>query len=282
MTRRTRLEESLGPLGPGSRLGPYQILSLLGAGGMGQVYKAFDARLGREVAIKVAGEHFSERFDREVRAVAALNHPNICTVHDVGPNYLVMELVDGETLRTGVERGLPSIAGTLTIARQMLAALGAAHRTGVIHRDLKPENVMVRVDGYVKVLDFGLAKWLPNSRGDHGTRGEASGLSRTGQIVGTIAYMSPEQIEGEDVDSRSDLFAFGVILYEMLTGRHPWVRPTPVATMNAILNDDPPAIDPTVAECRPCRHRRNAAAQAPGGALPTCRSGARSAGDTVG
>ena len=234
-----KLEESLGPLGPGSRLGPYQILGLLGSGGMGQIYKAFDARLGREVAIKVAEEQFSERFDREVRAVAALNHPNICTVHDVGANYLVMELVDGDTLRAGLEGGIP-IERSLTIARQMLAALGAAHRTGVIHRDLKPENVMVRVDGYVKVLDFGLAKWLPNSRGD------TAGLSQTGQIVGTLAYMSPEQIEGDDVDSRSDLFAFGIILYEMLTGRHPWVRPTSVATMYAILNDDPPAIDPTV------------------------------------
>jgi len=127
---------------------------------MGQVYKAFDARLCREVAIKVAGERFSERFDREARAIAALNHPNICTVYDVGPNYLVMELVDGETLRQWLRRGLP-LDRSLGIARQVLEALCAAHRTGVIHRDLKPENVMVRVDGYVKVLDFGLAKWPP-------------------------------------------------------------------------------------------------------------------------
>jgi serine/threonine protein kinase/Flp pilus assembly protein TadD len=238
-------DESLGPLGPGSELGPYRILSLLGAGGMGRIYKAFDARLGREVAIKVAGERFSERFDREVRAVAALNHPNICTVHDVGANYLVMELVDGETLRLGVARGLP-LDRTLTIARQMLQALGAAHRAGVIHRDLKPENVMVRADGYVKVLDFGLAKWLPNTRGEPGHATAGSGPSRTGQMLGTLAYMSPEQITGEDVDSRSDLFAFGIILYEMLTGRHPWVRPTSVATMYAIVNENPPAIDPTV------------------------------------
>ena len=237
--------ERPGPLGPGSQLGPYRILSLLGAGGMGQIYRAFDARLGREVAIKVAEEQFSERFDREVRAVAALNHPNICTVHDVGANYLVMELVDGETLRMGVERGLP-LDRILTIARQMLQALGAAHRAGLIHRDLKPENVMVRVDGYVKVMDFGLAKWVPGMDGDHGTSRGNSGLSRTGQIVGTLAYMSPEQIHGEAVDSRSDLFAFGIILYEMLTGRHPWARPTSVATMYAILNDDPPAIDPAL------------------------------------
>jgi serine/threonine-protein kinase len=241
-----KLEEGFGPLGPGSSLGPYQILSRLGAGGMGQIYKAFDARLGREVAIKVAEEQFSERFDREVRAIAALNHPNICTVHDVGANYLVMELVDGDTLRMSVERGLP-LDRTLTIARQVLQAIGAAHRAGVIHRDLKPENVMVRVDGYVKVLDFGLAKWLPSARGDPGQGSESRALSRTGQIVGTLAYMSPEQIQGDVVDSRSDLFAFGIILHEMLTGRHPWVRPTSVATMYAILNDDPPAIDPSVA-----------------------------------
>lgn len=239
-------DESLRLLAPGSQLGPYRILSLLGAGGMGRIYKAFDARLGREVAIKVAEERFSERFDREVRAVAALNHPNICTVHDVGANYLVMELVDGETLRVGLERGLP-VDRTLTIARQMLQALGAAHRAGVIHRDLKPENVMVRVDGYVKVMDFGLAKWLPGTHGDQNKSPASSGLSRTGQIVGTLAYMSPEQIQGDDVDSRSDLFAFGIILHEMLTGRHPWVRPMPVATMYAIVNDDPPAIDPTMA-----------------------------------
>ena len=247
MTRQNQatFDESLGPLGPGSQLGPYRILSLLGAGGMGRIYRAFDARLGREVAIKVGEERFSARFDREVRAVAALNHPNICTVHDVGANYLVMELVDGDTLRLGVERGLP-LDRTLTIARQMLQALGAAHHAGVIHRDLKPENVMVRVDGYVKVMDFGLAKWLPGTHGDHGKSPPGSGLSRTGQIVGTLAYMSPEQIQGDDVDSRSDLFAFGIILYEMLTGRHPWVRPTSVATMYAIVNDDPPAIDPSV------------------------------------
>jgi serine/threonine protein kinase len=240
--RPAAFDESLGPLGPGSQLGPYRILSLLGAGGMGQIYKAFDARLGREVAIKVAEEQFSERFDREVHAVAALNHPNICTVHDVGANFLVMELVEGDTLRVGVERGIP-LDRTLTIARQILEALGAAHRAGVIHRDLKPENVMVRVDGYVKVLDFGLAKWLPNSRDDHSLRPDASALSRTGQIVGTLAYMSPEQIEGLEVDSRSDLFAFGIILYEMLTGRHPWQRTTAVATMIAILNDEAPAMD---------------------------------------
>ena len=227
-------------LAAGSELGPYQIHSLLGSGGMGQVYKAFDARLGRDVAIKVAADRFSERFDREVRAVASLNHPNICTVYDVGPNYLVMELVDGKTLREWFRAEL-SVERCLGIARQVLEALSAAHRAGVVHRDLKPENVMVRADGYVKVLDFGLAKWLPTAP----LQAERTTMHVTqpGQILGTVAYMSPEQIQGRDVDARSDLFSFGILLYEMLTGRHPWPRPSAVDTLHAILHDDAPAID---------------------------------------
>ena len=208
---------------------------------MGQVYKAFDARLGRDVAIKVAAERFSERFDREVRAVASLNHPNICTVYDVGPNYLVMELVDGKTLREWFRGALPVERG-LGIARQVLEALGAAHRAGVVHRDLKPENVMVRADGYVKVLDFGLAKWLPTTAPLQAER-TTMHVTQPGQILGTVAYMSPEQIQGQDVDARSDLFAFGILLYEMLSGRHPWSRPSAVDTLHAILHDDPPPMD---------------------------------------
>jgi serine/threonine protein kinase/tetratricopeptide (TPR) repeat protein len=243
------------PLAPGSQLGPYQILSLLGAGGMGQVYKAFDPRLHREIAIKIAAERFSERFDREVRAIATLNHPNICTIHDVGPNYLVTELVDGETLRDWFKRSLP-IERNLEIARQVLEALRAAHHADIVHRDLKPENVMVRSDGYVKVLDFGLAARMPTSRVLQGesvattdstfiaadNHVDARPLSRPGQILGTIPYMSPEQIQGREVDQRSDLFAFGIILYEMVTGRHPWPRPSSLETLHAILHDDPPAI----------------------------------------
>ena len=158
-----RPERSSGALqlAPGSQLGPYQILSLLGAGGMGQVYRAFDPRLHREIAIKIAAERFSERFAREVRAIATLNHPNICTIHDVGPNYLVTELVAGETLRDWFRRALP-IERNLEIARQVLEALRAAHQAGIVHRDVKPENVMVRSDGYVKVLDFGLAAPMSN------------------------------------------------------------------------------------------------------------------------
>ena len=182
---------------------------------MGQVYRAFDPRLHREIAIKIAAERFSERFAREVRAIATLNHPNICTIHDVGPNYLVTELVEGETLRDWFRRALP-IERNLEIARQVLEALRAAHHAGIVHRDLKPENVMVRLDGYVKVLDFGLAARMSNlGRAQHrgsSPRPTISGLSLPGQILGTIPYMSPEQIRGHEVDQRSDLFAFGIIL----------------------------------------------------------------------
>jgi len=207
---------------------------------MGEVYRAFDARLGRHVAIKVAAERFSERFDREVRVVASLNHPNICTVYDVGPDYLVMELVDGQTVRELLRDVLPP-ERSLGIARQVLEALGAAHRAGVVHRDLKPENVMVRADGYVKVLDFGLAKWLPATAQIQAERATMH-VTQPGQFLGTFAYMSPEQIEGREVDARSDLFAFGILLYEMVTGRHPWPGRSEVDRLHAILHEDPPPI----------------------------------------
>uniref|UniRef100_Q01Y07 Serine/threonine protein kinase n=1 Tax=Solibacter usitatus (strain Ellin6076) TaxID=234267 RepID=Q01Y07_SOLUE len=220
-------------------LGPYEIVGLLGTGGMGEVYAAVDTRLGRKVAIKVSQARFSGRFEREARAISALNHPNICTLHDVGPNYLVTELVDGETLRDWLKR---ATAGEryLDVARQVLQALCAAHRAGIVHRDLKPANIMVRFDGYVKVLDFGLAKWI--TPGGHSVQLEPPAtmtLSQPGQIVGTVAYMSPEQILGQEVDQRSDLFAFGIILYEILSGLHPWPRKSAVDTMHAILHDEP-------------------------------------------
>ena len=236
------------PLAPGTSLGPYRIDRLLGRGGMGEVYTAYDTRLDRTVAVKVLASHGNadrpsrERFRREARAVAGLNHPNICTLHDVGDDYLVMELVDGETLRECLGRGLAP-ERSLHIARQVLEALGAAHRAGVIHRDLKPENVMVRVDGYVKVLDFGLATWLPSARRVETGVAATIGVSRPGEILGTVAYMSPEQVGGEAVDERSDLFTFGILLYEMLTGRHPWPRSSAVDTLHAIVHDDPPPTD---------------------------------------
>jgi eukaryotic-like serine/threonine-protein kinase len=224
----------------GQQLGPYQIVAQLGAGGMGEVYRALDARLGREVAIKISQERFSARFEREARAISSLNHPHICTLYDVGPNYLVMELVEGETLRDWLKRA-PAVEPSLEIARQVLVALGAAHRAGIIHRDLKPENIMVRFDGYVKVLDFGLAKQILTSPLFETQATATASLSRPGQVVGTVAYMSPEQILGQDTDQRSDLFSFGIILYEMLTRQHPWPCSSSVDRLHAILHDDPNA-----------------------------------------
>ena len=233
-------------LTPGARLGPYQILGPLGEGGMGKVYRGLDTRLGRPVAIKFSAEEFSARFEREARAIAALNHPHICTLYDVGPNYLVTELIEGETLRDYLKKP-PSKERTLEIARQVLEALRAAHRAGIAHRDLKPANIMVRSDGYVKVLDFGLAKRMPVSGALQTDSTVTLGPSIPGQILGTVAYMSPEQIQGQEVDQRSDLFAFGIVLYEMLAGQHPWPRKSQVDTLHAILHDDPPPIQAALA-----------------------------------
>src|SRR5581483_7151656 len=234
-------------LSAGAHLGPYEVTALLGVGGMGEVYRAHDPRLGRDVAIKVlpASVHTDPqaraRFEREGRAISALNHPNICTLFDVGPNYLVTELVEGETLRNVMTKGL-TVDRSIEIAKQVLEALCAAHRAAIIHRDLKPHNIMVRFDGYVKVLDFGLAKQLTELTTPDGQSRITSGdVSREGQILGTVAYMSTEQILGAEIDHRSDLFAVGIILHEMVTGRHPWPRPSPVDTLHAILHDAPPA-----------------------------------------
>jgi serine/threonine protein kinase/tetratricopeptide (TPR) repeat protein len=231
-------------LAPGTRLGPYQILGLLGEGGMGKVYRGLDTRLNRSVAIKISAEQFSKRFELEARAISALNHPNICTLYDVGPNYLVTELVEGETLRDWLQH-TPALERRLETMRQVLEALRAAHCAGIVHRDLKPQNIMVRFDGYVKVLDFGLAKQLPTARAAPRETIAPPDASVPGQIVGTVAYMSPEQIQGHPVDQRSDLFAVGIILFEMLTGQHPWPRASVVDTLHAILHDDPPAVDVT-------------------------------------
>src|SRR3984885_8540642 len=231
-------------LAPGTRLGPYQILGLLGEGGMGKVYRGLDTRLHRAVAIKISAEQFSKRFEQEARAISALNHPNICTLYDVGPNYLVTELVEGETLRDWLEH-TPALERRLEIMRQVLEALRTAHCAGIVHRDLKPQNIMVRFDGYVKVLDFGLAKQLPTARSASRETVAPSDASVPGQIVGTVAYMSPEQIQGHPVDQRSDLFSIGIILFEMLTGKHPWPRASMVNSLHAILHDDPPAVNAT-------------------------------------
>jgi serine/threonine-protein kinase len=227
---------------PGTHLGPYEILAPLGVGGMGEVYRARDPRMGREVAIKQAAERFSDRFDREVRAVAALNHPNICHIYDVGPNYLVMELVEGPTLAGRIDAGAIPLEEALSIARQIGDALEAAHEKGIIHRDLKPANIKLKPDGGVKVLDFGLAK-IAEQAAAVGSPEEsptiAMGATIAGQIMGTAAYMAPEQARGKTVDKRADIWAFGVVLYEMLTGRRMFDGETISDVLAGVLTREP-------------------------------------------
>ena len=203
-------------LSAGDKLGPYEILAPIGAGGMGEVYRARDPRLNRDVAIKVSAAQFSERFEREAKAIAALNHPNICQIYDVGPNYIVMEYIEGES-----PKGPIPLEEALPIARQIAYALEAAHDKGITHRDLKPGNIKIKSDGTVKVLDFGLAKVTggPASSGENSPT-LTIGMTQAGMILGTASYMAPEQARGkESVDKRADIWAFGVVLYELLTGR---------------------------------------------------------------
>lgn len=233
----------------GSRLGPYEISSLLGAGGMGEVYRARDTRLGREVAIKVLPRELVgdaarlERFKREACSASALNHRNIVTVHDFTSSeeetWLVMELIGGESLRQTVARGPLPLKRVLMVGAGIADGLAAAHAAGIVHRDLKPENVMVAPDGTPKLLDFGLVKQEPTVDGDAAT---AVLVSRPGIVMGTAAYMSPEQARGEVVDFRSDQFALGLILYEMATGQHPFRRPSVTGTVAAILDDESPRL----------------------------------------
>jgi eukaryotic-like serine/threonine-protein kinase len=228
--------EGTGPA-PRLQLGPYRIGTELGKGGMGQVFRAHDTRLGRDVAIKFCTEEFSERFQREARAIAALNHPHICTLHDVGRDYLVMELLEGQTLARRVERGTIPAGDAIAIARQIAAALEAAHDKGIVHRDLKPGNVMLKPDGTAKVLDFGLAKIVSPQASVDSTL--TIHQRQSGVIVGTAAYMAPEQVRGEEIDKRADIWAFGVVLYEMLTGTQPFQRKTLPDTLTAVLTDVP-------------------------------------------
>ena len=223
------------PLSAGTRLGPYEILSALGAGGMGEVYRARDTKLDRAVAIKILPEAFAAdteriaRFQREAKTLASLNHPNIAHIHGLeesnGVRALVMELVEGEDLAQRIARGAIPVAEALPIAKQMADALEAAHEQGIIHRDLKPANIKVRPDGTVKVLDFGLAKAMePHRRGASPSVSQSPtittpAMTQAGMILGTAAYMSPEQARGKPVDKRADIWAFGCVLYEMLTGQ---------------------------------------------------------------
>jgi serine/threonine protein kinase len=218
-------------LTPGSRLGPYEIVSALGAGGMGEVWKARDTRLNRLVAIKASLSPFSERFEREAQAIAAVNHRHVCSLYDVGPDYLVMEYVEGDSLR-----GPVPIGQALEVAEQILDALDAAHETGLVHRDLKPGNILLTKSG-VKVLDFGLARITHAAGVDTRSLVETrpASLTAEGAILGTLPYMSPEQVEGRDADARSDIFAFGIVLYELIAGTRPFTGKTQASLVASIL-----------------------------------------------
>src|SRR6266853_4164599 len=223
-------------LSPGDKLGPYEILAAIGKGGMGEVWKAHDPRLKRDVAIKVSAAQFSERFEREAKAIAALNHPNICQIYDVGPNYLVMEFIEGES-----PKGPMPLDEALRIARQIADGLEAAHDKGITHRDLKPGNIKIKPDGTVKVLDFGLAKVKagPSASGENSPT-LTMGMTQAGMILGTAAYMAPEQARGkESVDKRADIWAFGVVLYELLTGKRLFQGEDVGHTLTAVMMQEP-------------------------------------------
>src|SRR5262249_18489303 len=230
----------------GAKLGPYEIIAPAGAGGMGEVYRARDTRLERIVAIKILPAQFSsdparkQRFEREARAVSSLNHPHICVLHDIGRqdgvDYLVMECVEGETLAKRLERGPLPLEQALKLGAQIADALDKAHRNRVVHRDLKPGNIMVTPAG-AKLLDFGLAKAAAPliSSGSVATLSQSSPITEQGAIIGTFQYMSPEQIEGKEVDARSDIFSLGAVLYEMLTGRRAFEGKSQISVASAIL-----------------------------------------------
>ena len=224
------------PLTAGTRLGPYEILEPIGKGGMGEVYRAHDTRLRRDVAVKVSAQQFSERFEREARAAAALNHKNICQIYDVGPNYIVMELVEGANLQ-----GPYPLDTVLKCGRQIAEALEAAHEKGIVHRDLKPANIKIKPDGTVKVLDFGLAKIAPVAPSDPENSPTLSmlGATQAGVVLGTAAYMSPEQARGQTVDKRADIWAFGVVLYEMAAGKKLFEGGTISDTLASVLKEKP-------------------------------------------
>jgi hypothetical protein len=236
-------------ISPGKTAGQFEVLSRLGSGGMGEVYRARDPRLGRDVALKILPAHLLSdrdrllRFAQEARTASLLNHPNIVTIYEIGQveglPFIAMELIEGATLRAVIASGAPSVKRVLSIASQLAEGLAKAHAAGLIHRDLKPENVMVTKDGFVKILDFGIAKLAaPPESGS-----PAIGLTQTGLVLGTPGYMSPEQARGLQLDARSDQFSFGLILYELITGRRAFERSSPVQTMSAVIQEEPEPIE---------------------------------------
>ena len=249
-------------LSPNTTLSHYRIHSPLGAGGMGEVYRARDDRLGRNVAIKVLPADFAKdedrlrRFEQEARATSALNHPNILTVYDIGTHegspYIVAELLEGEELRAQLNNGALAPRKAIDYAQQIAAGLAAAHGKGITHRDLKPENLFISIDGRVKILDFGLAKLRPQRRESAGS-GVATqkAITDAGTVMGTVGYMSPEQVRGQDADYRSDIFSFGVILYEMLRGRRTFTGESAIEVMNAILKEETRGVDGDEREDQP-------------------------------
>lgn len=240
-------------LSSGKRLGVYEISTLLGIGGMGEVYRAHDTKLGRDVAIKILPLQFSSdavrlsRFEKEARSASALNHPNIITIHEIGQmdhtSFIIMELVEGKTLRKIISDGSIPMRKTLDIAAQIAEGLAKAHAAGIVHRDLKPENVMISNDGFVKILDFGLAKLLfPEESNPQQTQAPTVSFTEPGLIVGTVGYMSPEQASGDRIDFRSDQFSLGSLMYEMTTGKRAFQRNSAVATLSAIIQEEPESI----------------------------------------
>src|SRR4030095_2577285 len=236
----------------GDSIGHYQVVSLLGVGGMGQVYLAEDTKLGRKVALKLLPASYTRdesrlrRFQQEARAASALNHPNILTIHELGEvdgeQFIATEFVEGETLRERLQRAPLNLAETLDVAAQIAGALAAAHKAGIVHRDIKPENIMLRHDGYVKVLDFGLAKLTEQQEPATQTRATENVDISSGLVMGTVKYMSPEQALGRQVDPRSDIFSFGVVLYEMIAGHPPFKGKNSDELINAILKKEPSSL----------------------------------------
>src|SRR5437660_2460576 len=236
-------------LAAGDHIDRYEVVSLLGSGGMGEVYLAHDEKLDRRIALKLLPSHFTtnedrlRRFQQEARAASALNHPNILTIHELGEvngeQFIATEFVEGETLRERLKRAPLNLAETLDVAVQIAGALAAAHKAGIVHRDIKPENIMLRHDGYVKVLDFGLAKLTEQQEPATQTRATENVDISSGLVMGTVKYMSPEQAGGRQVDPRSDIFSFGVVLYEMIAGRPPFEGKNSNELISTILKKEP-------------------------------------------